>query len=460
MRGQSNTDEYDALTKRRHELEEDISYLREGLAGPEKPLIKSPPRSTSDLPTEGLQPLQQLIPRGAALVEFVLYEPFNPEKNRLAKSRWGSPRYMAFVLKREGDAIAVDVGEARSIETSVFDLLAGLRARGTDVTSPAKELDDRLVAPLRPHLANTDHVIISPDGVLNLLPFGVLQNRKGQYLIEQKKITYLTSGRDLLRLATSSPSRQSPVIVADPDFGPDEGTAIGSSQGVSVDGLPEVLSFTRLPGTREEAQSLKTILRLSDEQVLTEGRATEAALKQLKGPRILHLATHGFSDIVWSTAGRSRPISQNRPSESTLQQSLLRSGLALAGANQRRSGDDDGILTALEVAGLDLAGTELAVLSACETGVGQVQNGEGIYGLRRALMLAGVRMQIGSLWKVDDSATRDLMVDFYGRLLAGTSRSQALRQAQLAMLRDPRHAHPFYWAAFIAIGDDQPMSGW
>jgi CHAT domain-containing protein len=100
------------------------------------------------------------------------------------------------------------------------------------------------------------------------------------------------------------------------------------------------------------------------------------------------------------------------------------------------------------------------VLSACETGLGHVQNGEGIYGLRRALMLAGVRMQVSSLWKIDDAATRDIMVDFYSRLLAGTRRSQSLRDAQLAMLRDSRYAHPFYWAAFIAIGDDQPMSGW
>jgi CHAT domain-containing protein len=194
--------------------------------------------------------------------------------------------------------------------------------------------------------------------------------------------------------------------------------------------------------------------------VLTEARATEAAVKQLKGPRILHLATHGFSDAAWTRGDGSLPGRQNRPPDSKLQDSLVRSGLALAGANQRRSGDDDGILTAREVAGLDLEGTELAVLSACETGIGQVQSGEGIYGLRRALMLAGVRMQVASLWKIDDAATRDIMVDFYSRLLAGTSRSQSLREAQLAMLRDSRYAHPFYWAAFIAIGDDQPMSGW
>ena len=136
---------------------------------------------------------------------------------------------------------------------------------------------------------------------------------------------------------------------------------------------------------------------------------------------------------------------------------LLRSGLALAGANRLRSGQDDGVLTALEVAGLDLAGTELAVLSACETGVGAVQNGEGVYGLRRALVLAGVRTQIASLWKVDDAATKDLMIDYYRRLQAGAGRSQALREAQLAMLKSPTRAHPYYWASFIAIGEEKAL---
>ncbi len=137
---------------------------------------------------------------------------------------------------------------------------------------------------------------------------------------------------------------------------------------------------------------------------------------------------------------------------------LLRSGLALAGANRLRSGRDDGVLTALEVAGLDLAGTELAVLSACETGVGAVQNGEGVYGLRRALVLAGVRTQIASLWKVNDAATKDLMIDYYRRLQAGTGRSQALREAQFTMLKDPARAHPYYWASFITIGEEKALN--
>lgn len=137
---------------------------------------------------------------------------------------------------------------------------------------------------------------------------------------------------------------------------------------------------------------------------------------------------------------------------------LLRSGLALAGANKLRGGNgEDGILTALEASGLDLWGTSLVVLSACDTGLGDVQNAEGVWGLRRALVLAGADSQIMSLWKVNDDQTQDLMVRYYGSLLHGEGRSDALRKVQQSMI-DSRgkandHSHPYYWASFIESGD-------
>jgi CHAT domain-containing protein len=129
----------------------------------------------------------------------------------------------------------------------------------------------------------------------------------------------------------------------------------------------------------------------------------------------------------------------------------------LAGANERNSGDDDGILTALEATQLDLSGTELVVLSACDTGVGEIQNGEGVYGLRRALALAGAQTQVTSLWKVSDDVTRNLMVDYYRRLQQGEGRSAALRSTQRAMLGNKAFAHPYYWASFIPIGNWKPL---
>jgi CHAT domain-containing protein len=141
---------------------------------------------------------------------------------------------------------------------------------------------------------------------------------------------------------------------------------------------------------------------------------------------------------------------------------LLRSGLALAGANQRRSGsdrDDDGILTALEAAGLDLWGTKLVVLSACDTGVGKVKNGEGVFGLRRALLLAGSETQVISLWPVSDLGTRDLMIEYYRALEQGEGRSEGLRRVQLEMITRKGRSHPFYWASFIQSGEWANLEG-
>ena len=195
-------------------------------------------------------------------------------------------------------------------------------------------------------------------------------------------------------------------------------------------------------GTRGEAAAIQQLV--PDARVLTDDAATETALKQVRAPRILHVATHGF--FLEDLRGATVP-----------ENPLLRSGLVFAGANQLRSDADDGILTALEATGLDLVGTQLVVLSACETGVGTVQNGEGVYGLRRALLLAGAQSLVVSLWKVEDGATRDLMVAFYRHVLAGEGRAAALRKAQLELRSRPATRHPFFWAGFIAVGDWRPL---
>jgi CHAT domain-containing protein len=138
---------------------------------------------------------------------------------------------------------------------------------------------------------------------------------------------------------------------------------------------------------------------------------------------------------------------------------LLRSGLAFAGANLRNGKDDDGILTALEATGLNLWGTKLVVLSACDTGVGEVRTGEGVYGLRRAFTLAGAEALVMSLWPISDFTTRTLMTSYYQNLKQGMGRGEALRQVQLAMLKKNPNLHPFYWANFIQSGDWGNLEG-
>ncbi|TKB88155.1 MAG: CHAT domain-containing protein, partial [Nitrospira sp.] len=400
----------------------------------------------------------------------VYYFPFNPKAIK-QEARWGAPRYAVYLLKASGDPMLIDVGEAQAIETLIADLLEALRHPGgpLKVQVLAKELDRLLRQPLCLHLGSVEQLFVSPDGQLNLLPFAVLQDTQGRTLIEQYDLTYLTSGRDLLPSDTRTRRSEPAVVFADPDFGPLESAeaAVKVPSHRSADFDRAGLRFKALQGTAQEADALRTLLKLPPGQVFTQQRATETALKQVHGPRILHLATHGFflddlSVDLNASARFARGVGLDedlRPPIVRGENPLLRSGLALAGANQLRSGADDGILTAQEVAGLDLQGTELAVLSACETGVGQVHTGEGVYGLRRALVLAGVRTQVASLWKVDDAATKDLMVAYYQHLRAGMGRSAALRAVQRAMMQDPTRAHAYYWAAFVVIGDASPLPG-
>jgi CHAT domain-containing protein len=187
-----------------------------------------------------------------------------------------------------------------------------------------------------------------------------------------------------------------------------------------------------LPGTAEEAQTIESMF--ADAVVLTDTEATADALRAVDSPRFLHIATHGFSaDDDPDSPGDDNP--------------MLRSGLVLAGE------EGASLILASEIAALDLDGTELVVLSACESGLGDAVNGEGVFGMRRALVLAGARSQVMSLWPVDDPATAEFMKGFYGRLIQGASVSEALRQTKLEMKNSERYGETRYWAPFVLAGD-------
>ena len=201
---------------------------------------------------------------------------------------------------------------------------------------------------------------------------------------------------------------------------------------------------------------------LPDASVLTGAQATESAVKRVNAPRILHLATHGFflAAPARAATGFSPVVTQTSSAGAEIENPLLRSGLAFSGANRRRgNSNDDGILTALEASGLNLWGTKLVVLSACDTGVGEVRNGEGVYGLRRAFVLAGAESLVMSLWQISDFTTRELMTNYYRNLKQGMGRGEALRQVQLDMLKHNPKLHPFYWANFIQSGDWTNLDG-
>src|SRR6266542_1195187 len=434
-----------------------------------------------------LAAVQAAIPADSALVEFAFYR---PSERLTGKER--PPCYLAYLLAPQGRPQWVDLGEAEVIDRAVEAWRKALRdPHRTDVKRLARAVDDQVMRPVRALLQSSGtemrggirRLLISPDGSLNLIPFAALVDERGRYLIERYSINYLVSGRDLLRLQTRQVDRSgqlSAVIVADPDYG--ETTGVIASRKRDV-GLPSVapqsagsnvslsqIYFPPLRGTAGEAQALKTIL--GQTTVLTRGQASETALKRVHSPRILHVATHGFFlRDQESERGERRSAERIRNAAASMSMllpdlpveiPLLRSGLALAGANLRRGragAEDDGILTALEAAGLDLWGTKLVVLSACDTGVGEVKVGEGVYGLRRALVLAGAETQVMSLWPVSDTGTRDLMIEYYKALQRGEGRGEGLRRVQLEMIKSRDRRHPFYWASFIQSGEWRNLEG-
>ena len=396
--------------------------------------------------------IRSLIPENAALVEFGTYYPYDP---KLPESKaYGESRYIAYVLHRTGKIEWKDLGETKTIDQAVDAFRQSLSdAKSKDVKQLARDLDERVMQPIRGLAGSTKQFLISPEGELNLIPFEALVDEEKSYLVENYAFTYLTSGRDLMRMQNPRENKNVSLIVADPSFG--KPPAGKTPEKISGRDLSETY-FTPLRGTMEEARVIKTLF--PDAASLTGTQATETALKAATAPRILHVATHGFflqDEESVNLAARSR----GGAAQSETENPLLRSGLALAGANRREEGKDDGILTALEASNLNLWGTKLVVLSACDTGIGEVKNNEGVYGLRRAFFLAGTESLVMSLWSVSDQVTRELMTDYYKNLKQGIGRGAALRKVQLEMLKKNNRQHPFYWAAFIQSGEWANLDG-
>jgi CHAT domain-containing protein len=223
-------------------------------------------------------------------------------------------------------------------------------------------------------------------------------------------------------------------------------------------GFPEYggQAITPLPGTKTEVDAISTILKASGYKVTTlmQSAATEAQLKDVRSPELLHIATHGYFLADVESSGSAFGVNLENAGHNP----LLRSGLMLAGAGLTLSGasspnltsNDNGILTAYEAMNLDLEGTQLIVLSACETGLGEVKAGEGVYGLQRAFLVAGADALIMSLWKVDDNATQQLMKYFYTNWIRLRNKQKAFKQAQVQLMT--KYKGPYYWGAFVMMG--------
>ncbi|WP_269607108.1 CHAT domain-containing tetratricopeptide repeat protein [Prochlorococcus marinus] len=415
----------------------------------------------------------KVMPSNSVLIEYQKFRPFKFDNHddAIEVKNWGEARYQAFLLKPNGEIESVDLGLATPIEQKIQQALVGSEQGLADAQELWNEVGALVVKPLTKAMGDAETLFLSPDAELNRIPFAALSSHKNDQLLgEAIDIRLLTTGRELLDLAKASkPTKQKPLVVANPAFNlskdfprKQESELIASGPSQQRSGDLGSLIWSPLPGTAKEG---KTIAKLTKAQLLTKNKATALAVQeQQQAPKILHIASHAYfradqekgeNEIASVLLGASevRRIPEN-------ENPLLRSGVVLAGANEPEANPkDDGYLTALEVTKLDWQGTELVVISGCESGQGDIQSGEGVYGLKRAIAVAGARSSLLSLWKVDDRATASFMKKFYQKLKAGEGRADALAATQKEFRNHsiPGYRHPYVWAAFQLSGDWRPI---
>jgi tetratricopeptide (TPR) repeat protein len=433
------------LGKRREELEKDFFRLLPSL----KPQLLEPAQ------------VARLLPTGAVLVEFQRYRPFDGRQK--PGQQWGAPHYLALVLTPAGTTGAVDLGPAAALDPLIALALKESQARGMDPTNLWRQVNSKVFpAALLQLLAGAKQWILAPDGELNRIPYAALPDPQDprRRLSDSVALRLVSSGRSLLPQSPANNSAATrPLVLADPDFGP---------------APPNSSGWKRLPATAKEG---RTISKLVQADLYEQAAATTTVLTNAKNPRLVHVASNSYyydpTDAATPAGGMGSAIAGLPAS---LEDAMLNSGIVLAGANRSLRPDrtpaaspsssqnntDDGYLTAKEAAQLQLRGTELVVLSASDTASGQHQSGEGLFGLQRALSVAGARTTLLSLWKVDDDATAYFMERYYSLLKQGKGRMEALLAVQNEFRTNPPVGawEDFrYWAAWQLVGETGPIEG-
>jgi CHAT domain-containing protein/Tfp pilus assembly protein PilF len=428
------------------------------------------------------QQVRDALRPGEAAVEFARF--------RYYDVKWTDKNYYAaLVVTRESkEPEYIFLGEGAQIEgNAITHFQQQLHTRGVGLVEDAAALPGQdayglIWKPVEAALSGKTRVYVSPDGVLNQLPLGIIAGADGKLEMEKYDLRVVSSTRDLLR--TGAPhGAETAVLVGNPVFALSEAEQRAAEQKLT---LPQathaeaaaipVGDISRdqgtgtvlppLPGTGAEVNAIAELMqqRQWKTSVYTGDQALKRVVEETNSPRIVHLATHGFflpDQQVKASQLEAEQLGEKQASG--LEDPMLRSGLYFAGADRTLAGKasgpdvDNGVLTAMEAANLNLRGTELVVLSACNTGQGDVKNGEGVFGLRRALEEAGAQHVLMSLWSVPDQETLELMQRFYSKWLAGTEVHAALEQAQMEMREKVKAAHegrdlPYYWGAFVLVG--------
>ncbi len=367
--------------------------------------------------------IQTKLGAGEAVVEMIHYPEFE-------NAMTGGYKYAAVIIKKVGPPIVSILVNGDQLDTRYHAYYNNVIRNKLKDDFSYEQYWGRVSSSLK----DIKTIYFSPDGVYSQINLNTLKDSSGKYLVQDKVVKLIGNPKDLLATSASSSATKNAFLLGFPTYG-------------SKDIVP-------LPGTERELQQVKSALvsgKYSVKDVM-QANATETTIKSVSSPRIMHIATHGYflEDVEskGSVFGVQVEYAKNNP--------LLRSGLMLAGASSDSeeasfSEEENGILTAYEAMNLDLNNTDLVVLSACETGKGDVKSGEGVYGLQRAFVMAGADKMIMSLWKVDDAATQDLMSRFYRNwILSGQEMTQAFRNAQIQLMST--YPEPYYWGAFVMVG--------
>ena len=394
--------------------------------------------------------VMRYLPKNSALIEYKKYTPYldNPSKKA---------RYLALIIKSD-DIQAIDLGYAELIDKKIKKAykasisLPEFENQFNFAQTAWNELGNLIIYPLKNSISNVDTIFISPDGELNNVPFSALNSpNKDELLVDTFNLRLLTTGRQLITLSEKSRSsnNNNSIVFANPNFNKLQNKKDLISKSNYFDLIPQLRSkelnsknWNPLRGTSKEGKEISKLIGAS----LFEGnRANVLNLQKQEGKKIIHIASHAF-------------FLENK--EKKIEDLMLRSGIVFSGANYPENNpNDDGYLMALEITRLNWEDTEMVVISACESGRGQILTGEGVYGLKRAISVAGAKSSLLSLWKVDDQATADFMVNFYKKLIAGQGRAEALTNTQRDFRnhKNKLYRHPYIWAAFQLSGDWRPI---
>jgi len=473
--------------KDREQWQKTVSQLESETNELEGELARRSPMVASErkLSRPSWHEVRDALKKDQAAVEIVRFQ-FHDGK------QWTDKFYYAalVVTPRAEQPAVVMLGEAKDLEAAPMDdyraLVAEPASDGPVNAETGRKFAAAFWEPVAKAVGLARRVYVSPDGALNQVSLGLAPLSGGRLLMNAHDIRLVSSTKDLLRPGRGAVANTA-VLVGNPKFDMSEAeghAALESFKRLSAH--PQAVAeqpepsparafpatkaravrggvLAPLPGTQAEIESLKALLAGHGWKVesYTQTEALEERVQQVRGPRVLHLATHGFF-VAEPEQGTIRRPGSSEQTPSPMDDPMLRSGLFLAGADRAlrglppAEGLENGVLTAFLASQLNLQGTELVVLSACETGLGETENGEGVFGLRRALQEAGASAVLMSLWSVPDQETRELMESFYTHWLDGEDKQEALRHAELEEREAVKKRYgrdlPYYWGAFVLVG--------